>query len=140
MKSFKLLVTSTLLLFITASVFAGKPVRRTWDVDANGNYDWSCNETPDYVEITCYASVLCKICPQAVNSTHCNQHGAYDPTDLLAMEEMFGEADDKIAGQQATGNISKSYWVEGEDNHRNYSVTWKLVGDQYIMEWERIEE
>ena len=130
------------LLFLIGSVgsaIAGKPVRRTFDKDANGSYDWSCNETPDYVEITCFRSELCKICPESVQSTHCAQHSAYDPTDLLSMEELFQEVDRRIAKGEDSGQLRKSFWVENEQYPRNYIVNWKLVANQYQMEWQLIE-
>lgn len=128
-----------LIIGLSGAVFAGKPVRRNVAKDANGNFSWSCFEFEDIIEINCYADNTCQICPQSVGPG-CRQLGAYDPTDLLAMEEMYGEADNMVAQEQESGELYKTYWVESEQYPRSYRVTWHLSGDQYIMDWMRVEE
>lgn len=120
------------------------PCRRIVDPTANGSFKVSrlnIVEDGQLIHLIICEKDLeyeCGTCPLCATSYPPDYNP--DPTDFLAMENLFSQADIKVfQNGNYSGSINATYWVTGENAPRYYQVSYYLdQSGMVIMNFDRI--
>lgn len=127
-------------IVLTTHASKAKEVKRRIDPGANGSFDYTIMDMGEYYLISCFASEVCNICPRNLDDVNYFTPNdlAYDPTDLIAMNELFGFADNAYDQGQSDGSHTVTYIVRGEPAPWVYQVRWTLVDGRLEQIWMRV--